>query len=180
MSSKSAAGRGTAALAHTILRVLFPHAIKSSSELREFFPSARDQERLVRRLWEMKRRGEIKKSGEQYRITPKGLRRLTEQEVCDLSIPLPKKWDGKWRLVLFDIPTNRKKYRDILRLRLKELGLSLYQDSVWVYPFPVEDTLKKVAEFYFISKYVLYATTEQLSDQEKLQRHFHNLIASCK
>jgi DNA-binding transcriptional regulator PaaX len=40
-------------------------------------------------------------------------------------------WDGKWRLVSFDIPETRRTVRDLLRNRLKEWGFTKMQNSVW-------------------------------------------------
>lgn len=43
-----------------------------------------------------------------------------------------EKWDGKWRIVAWDIPEKRKKIRDLLRNQLKQLGFKQLQRSVWV------------------------------------------------
>lgn len=42
-----------------------------------------------------------------------------------------EKWDGKWRLVIWDIPEKRRKARDLLRHQLKQLGFEKIQNSVW-------------------------------------------------
>lgn len=42
-----------------------------------------------------------------------------------------KKWDGKWRLVIWDIPEKRRLARDLLRYKLKQLGFTQWQKSVW-------------------------------------------------
>lgn len=41
------------------------------------------------------------------------------------------KWDGKWRVVIFDIPEKRRTARDLLRSKLKEWGFVHWQQSVW-------------------------------------------------
>lgn len=46
-------------------------------------------------------------------------------------------WDGKWRVVVFDIPEKQRHLRDGLRLELKELGFGCWQRSVWVTPFDI-------------------------------------------
>lgn len=40
-------------------------------------------------------------------------------------------WDGKWRLVIWDIPEKRRAARDLLRYKLKQLGFKQWQQSVW-------------------------------------------------
>ncbi len=46
-----------------------------------------------------------------------------------------KKWDGKWRAVIFDIEEKRRKSRDLFRRKLRELGFGMIQESVWVSPY---------------------------------------------
>lgn len=42
-----------------------------------------------------------------------------------------EKWDGRWRLVIWDIPEKKRAARDLLRAKLKELGFKHWQKSVW-------------------------------------------------
>ena len=42
-----------------------------------------------------------------------------------------EEWDRKWRLIFWDIPEKRKKVRDLLRHKLKQLGFIRWQKSVW-------------------------------------------------
>lgn len=59
-----------------------------------------------------------------------------------------EKWDGKWRLVFWDIPEKRKQVRDVLRYKLKQLGFVRWQKSVWASKKnctkPLRDFIKKV------------------------------------
>lgn len=41
-------------------------------------------------------------------------------------------WDGKYRIVAFDIPEKRRLARDLLRRKLKNWGFLPWQRSVWV------------------------------------------------
>lgn len=54
------------------------------------------------------------------------------------------KWDKKWRVVIFDIAEVSRGTRDNLRLKLKELGFGMLQESVWISPY---DILKDFREF---------------------------------
>ena len=44
---------------------------------------------------------------------------------------MDEKWDGKWRIVIWDVPEKRRIARDLLRYKLKQLGFKLFQKSVW-------------------------------------------------
>jgi len=53
-----------------------------------------------------------------------------------------KKMDGKWRVVIFDIPEKKHKLRDNFRNLLKELDFRMLQASVWASPFDIFDELE--------------------------------------
>ncbi|MCR4305982.1 MAG: hypothetical protein NUV73_02785 [Candidatus Daviesbacteria bacterium] len=42
-----------------------------------------------------------------------------------------EKWDGRWRIVVWDIPEKRRQARDLLRFKLKQLGFKQWQQSIW-------------------------------------------------
>lgn len=74
-------------------------------------------------------------------LTQKGRSRAMRFKLDDLEVKKPKRWDGKWRMVIFDIPEARRKVRDELRKRLKRLGFHEVQKSSFVIPYPCEDEI---------------------------------------
>jgi len=107
------------------------------------------------------------------KITQKGESRLRAFDIELMKIKKPKKWDGKWRLVMFDIPMRFTKSREALRYHLKELNFVQLQKSAWIYPYPCEDEIIFIADFFGIGKYVEILTTENISKHEKLKKYFH-------
>lgn len=109
------------------------------------------------------------------KLTNKGKKRLIEFSIDTLQIKKPKKWDKKWRVLIFDIPTKPKIYeqaRQALRYKIKELGFFQLQKSVWVYPYDCEDELLFVAELYYVEKYIEILTVEKLLHENMLKRKF--------
>lgn len=49
-----------------------------------------------------------------------------------LGVEEEEQWDGKWRIVIFDIPEQKRVIRNLFRRRLKEWGFRKWQQSVWV------------------------------------------------
>ncbi len=96
-----------------------------------------------------KRLVEIRKSGHdiEVRLTKEGRKHAGKYQIDDLSIPRPKKWDGKWRFVIFDIPKASDFVRDVFRRKLKEFGFCALQKSIWVYPFPCQEEISLLREF---------------------------------
>src|SRR3989344_7236656 len=107
------------------------------------------------------------------RITKKGETKLHAFDIELMKINKPKRWDGKWRLVMFDIPMRFTKGREALRHHLKELNFFQFQKSAWVCPYPCEDEIIFIADFFGIGKYVEVLTAESILRDEKLKKHFH-------
>ncbi len=49
-----------------------------------------------------------------------------------------RKWDGRWRMILFDVPLNRNTERQWLRRYLRGKGFGCLQNSVWITPDSLE------------------------------------------
>ena len=52
----------------------------------------------------------------------------------DPSSRWDRRWDGKWRLVLFDVPESRSVERNKIRRYLQQRGFGYLQNSVWISP----------------------------------------------
>ena len=109
---------------------------------------------------------------EKARITNKGKARFLELQFKNLVLQKPKKWDRRWRLVLFDIPESKKKIRDALRRKLKELGFLEFQKSVFVYPYPCRDEMNFVINFWNIADCVYYLEAS-IDVDHNLRKRFH-------
>lgn len=89
----------------------------------------------------------------------------------------PKKWDGNWTLVLFDIPEQHRSYRDYLRKFLKKLGFVQWQRSVWVTINDVSDWLNKVFKNWDLGLKLWSLKAKSLSaanDKEAIRELFLN------
>ncbi|MEK7140361.1 MAG: hypothetical protein AAB815_01100 [Patescibacteria group bacterium] len=107
------------------------------------------------------------------KITSKGKSRLRSFSIDLIKIRKPRKWDGKWRLVMFDIPVRFTKGREALRYHLKELNFFQFQKSAWVYPYPCEDEIIFIADFFGVGKYVEILTVESILRDKGLKKRFN-------
>jgi DNA-binding transcriptional regulator PaaX len=105
-------------------------------------------------------------------ISEAGKKKALSYQIEDMVIKKPKIWDGKWRFVIFDIPETKKKYRDALRMKLKELGFYEFQKSVFAHPFDCEDEINFLIEFLGIRPYVRLAIVENVDNDLHLRKIF--------
>ena len=106
-------------------------------------------------------------------LTKNGKEKMLTYNIDDITLATDKKWDGQWRLIIFDVPHGFKKARDAFRLKLKELKFYPLQKSVFITPYPCEDELDFIASFYNIRKYLLILYISHFEGSEKLKYHFN-------
>src|SRR5574344_2166383 len=74
-------------------------------------------------------------------LTKEGKNKLEQFQRLEYKIKKPKKWDGKWRVLIFDIKENKRSLRDKIRVTLSFIGFIKLQNSVWVFPYDCEDLI---------------------------------------
>ncbi len=118
---------------------------------------------------------EIKREVNQIYIclTEEGRKRAGMFQINNLEIKKSKKWDKKWRMVIFDIPQLKKTQREAFRGKLKELGFYCLQKSAWVYPFECRDEIELLRDFFGLSEDELrLIVAEKLGNDNKLLGYF--------
>jgi len=83
-----------------------------------------------------------------------------------------EKWDGKWRMVAFDIPQPYKKGRDALRRKLKKIGFCELQKSVLITPFNCLEEISCLVNFFNLGKYVRFGVLESIDNEKYLKVFF--------
>lgn len=116
----------------------------------------------------------VDENGKKFlRITDKGRQQLAiDQEKAKLIAGKKPRWDGRWRMVVFDIPERRRAIRTRLCSIMREIGFVRMQDSVWVYPYDCEDFIALLKAELKIGKDVLYAIADTIEYDKPLRLHF--------
>lgn len=105
-------------------------------------------------------------------LSENGKKCVIKYELEDLTIPKPKNWDNKWRLIIFDIPEKFHKERRALRIKLDELGFYPLQKSVWLYPYECRNEIDFVVEFFKISPYVRIVEAISFDGDDFIKKEF--------
>jgi len=90
-------------------------------------------------LWRLQQKGLVKKKEGKYQITSAGLKIINifkEKETMSQKL-----WDGKWRMVMFDIPEKKRKERIWLRYQLLAIDYQPIQKSVFIGKQPIEENI---------------------------------------
>ena len=138
----------------------------------------RYQKQTIRRaIGRLIKQGYIRKEGERYRISDNGRRRL-DQAIRTAQLTLAqkvrsKKWDKKWRIVIFDIKEKRRAVRDELRSLLITTGFVKLQDSVWVYPHRCDEVIALLKFHLTLGRDLVYIIADAIEGDEALRKHFN-------
>lgn len=108
-------------------------------------------------------------------VTKQGISHAKLLDLENLTIKKPHKWDGKWRIVFFDVPEKERKARNALREKLRDLGFYEMQKSVFVLPYECQDEINFVVNIFNIKPYVQYAEMANPTNELELRRFFNFL-----
>ena len=116
----------------------------------------------------------VEKDGRKFaRLTPAGTKQLElEQQKAALRLQKNKRWDKRWRVIIFDIPERRRGVRGRLRAIMQECGFVRLQDSGWVYPHDCEELMVLLKAELKAGSSVLYMVVEKIENDLWLKNHF--------
>ena len=160
--------KGATLLVPEVLNQLFNLDLPTSSRLGETVKSAASR---------LSRKGLVKFEHDHYSMTPTGKRVLDNWQLSSYQIKRPKKWDKKWRVIIFDIPERKRDVRTEVRTILSQAGFQRLQDSVWIYPYDCEDVIGLMKTNLGIGKYLLYMIVDQIENDRYLRMDFGLLEA---
>ncbi len=157
-----------------------PNVFQIMGKSKHFKPANRDQKRkqITKSFYYLKRKGYIEwnRVGQDLmlKLSDKGQDRLSVLNFQTMTITRPRKWDGKWWLVLADVPKESRTKEDLLRMKLNDMNFCPFQRSVWVYPHNPRTEVEIVSKFYEIERFVTTMRVDQLEkpDQAALLEFF--------
>jgi DNA-binding transcriptional regulator PaaX len=112
---------------------------------------------------------EIHKSERQNyaKITAQGKTRLDSLTLENEEMLVPQTWDGFWRIILLDLPENRKSERESLRYLLKKAGFVCLKNSAWISPFPFEHLFTNIKKDLGLTTEMMIIVTELIDEETK-------------
>ncbi|MDO8576194.1 MAG: hypothetical protein Q7R90_02670 [bacterium] len=105
-------------------------------------------------------------------LTSKGRAEAARIRIGLIEIPKPRKWDGRWRIVIFDISEKRRNLRIRVRHLLERLEFVRLQDSVWVHPYDCEEIVSILKHDFKIGRELLYIIADAVEYDRPLRKHF--------
>ncbi|MDO8676261.1 MAG: hypothetical protein Q7K16_01270 [Candidatus Azambacteria bacterium] len=105
-------------------------------------------------------------------LSEKGKNKILKYDLDKIEIKKPTRWDKLWRLVVFDIPEEKRSGRMALAAKLKELGFYPMQKSVFVHPYECKNEIDFVVEMFNIAPYVRFLRVKDIDIELDLKERF--------
>jgi hypothetical protein len=155
--------------------VFDPHSLMRGFSLYHYpsLPKPVAQKMIQQRINTLKRKGYLKKTEAGWELTPKG--RIEIIKIILWKKIEIKKWDGKWRVIIFDIPEMSRRDRDFLRRELKWIGFVELQKSVWIFPYDMEREIMALLKLWKLEFRgdIRFLVVEKITEEEELKKQFN-------
>lgn len=107
------------------------------------------------------------------KLTEKGRQKVLKYNLETMKLSKPQKWDGKWRLVMYDIASLKRRQQSALRKMFRRLDFLPLQKSVYLTPYPCEKEVTFLREYFGVGEEVLYIIAERLEHEHIYKEHFN-------
>jgi len=115
-------------------------------------------------LWRLEKKGLVAKKQKYYQLTNLGLK-----VVKKIQKVIEQPWDGKWRIVMFDIPEKRRAERNWLRFQLVAFDYKPLQKSVFIGQKPLDEDFYKELLNRDLNQWVRLITVGEIDDEQILK-----------
>lgn len=165
-------------LAPGVARVLPKIESEIDREARDFWKYAKyynlgELRKTIKRLRRQKMVSILTRDGKEYlALTEKGKKKVLKYAIEELELKKQSKWDGKWRLAIYDIQDRRKAIRDAVRSTLERLGFLKLQESVYLIPYPCEEEIEFLRTYYYLRDEIRILEVSKIEYDQAYKKFF--------
>lgn len=135
-------------------------------------PKKRTRESIAIAQKRLIKDGLLRQSGETLFLTKKGIGVLSLYQGGKKHTQ-KRRWDKRWRVLIFDIPERMRSYRARIREALRGYGFLLLQESVWIYPYNCEDFITLLKSELGLKGEMIYLIVESIEDDLRFKKKFN-------
>jgi DNA-binding transcriptional regulator PaaX len=156
-----------------ILRVLSEKSAVSIPEISNNFTDCEKDTKykINRSLKGLREAGLIEQvsspQNEYARLTKEGKKKMHSLELESDTKLVNTSWDGYWRIILIDLPENRKSERESLRYLLKKANFVCLKNSAWISPYPYEHLFMNIKKDLGLITEMMIIVTKFIDEETK-------------
>lgn len=109
-----------------------------------------------------------------FRLSEEGKKKLNSNAIDDDTTLVSNNWDGYWRIIILDLPEERKSERESLRYLLKKAGFICVKNSVWISMYPYENLFTNIKNDLKLTSEMMIIVTDKIDEATKKE-----FLSSC-
>ena len=102
-----------------------------------------------------------------FRLTSEGKQKINQISLESESSLVSTTWDGYWRIIILDLPEERKSEREALRYLLKKAGFLCLKNSVWISMYPFEHLFTNIKSDLNLSSEMMIIVTDKIDKESE-------------
>ncbi len=102
------------------------------------------------------------------RLTKEGKKKVHSLVLDSDTTLVDTSWDGFWRIILLDLPENRKSERESLRYLLKKANFVCIKNTVWISPLPYEHLFTNIKKDLGLTTELMIIVTDKLDPETRV------------
>lgn len=102
---------------------------------------------------------------EYARLTKEGKRKINCLKLENETTLVNTCWDGFWRIIVLDLPEDRKNERESLRYLLKKANFICLKNSIWISPYPYEHLFMNIKKDLNLSTELMIIVADKLDSE---------------
>lgn len=106
------------------------------------------------------------------KLTDKGRVKFMKYKLEEIMIDKPPRWDGRWRLIIYDIGKEKRVLSEIFRSFLNKMEFLKLQRSVYLTPYKCDEQIEFLRQYYGLDKEVLYLVVEKIENEQVYKNYF--------
>jgi DNA-binding transcriptional regulator PaaX len=109
---------------------------------------------------------------EEVVLTDRGRKEVLMVALESMVIKRPSTWDHKWRIVIYDIYSNKKVTRDKFQRILRNSGFYELQKSVYLHAFPCSSEVDLLRRYLGIDGEVRFIVADTIENDKEFRSYF--------
>ena len=101
-------------------------------------------------------------------LTKEGKKKIHSLQLDNDTTLVNTAWDGFWRIIIIDLPEERKNERESLRYLLKKANFICVKNTVWISPLPYEHLFTNIKKDLSLSTELMIIVTDKLDEETNI------------
>jgi len=82
------------------------------------------------------------------------------------------KWDGRWRVLSYDVPESNRAARNAVRRLIQQMGFRQLHQSVWIIPYDCAIQIEEIQTAYGAKKHISLLVVDQFDREQEFKKEF--------